>query len=135
MVRALTSRSSNETSVLRGSWPMFWDSVLMMLNGLRQFRIAQREKRALLQIECKETQPQSAEGDGQNNVQPSGHGAGSEFRARHPEEVHKTHEDEPRGDLRKYLGVALHILRKKQEEWHEEMEYQDDHGDNAPAAV
>src|SRR4029077_13315926 len=110
MVLAWTSRSSNETSVWRGSWPVLWDSVLMMLNGLRQFRVAQREKRALLQIEREESKPQSAEGDGQNNVQRRGHGARSEFRPRHPKKVHKTHEDEPHGDLRENFGVALHIL-------------------------
>jgi len=37
----------------------------MMLDGLRQFRVAQREKRALLQVKCKEAEPQSAEGEGQ----------------------------------------------------------------------
>src|SRR6267143_2494126 len=103
MVLALMSRSSNETSVWRGSWPVLWDSVFMVLDGLRQFRVAQREKRALLQIESKKTKPQSAEPKGQGNIQPSGHGARSEFRTRHPKEIHKTHEDEPHGDLREYF--------------------------------
>src|SRR5258708_29874962 len=116
MVPALMSRSSNETSVWRGSWPVLWDSVLMMLDSLRQFRVAQREKRALLQVKCKEAEPQSAEGEGQNNVQPGGHGARSKFRARHPIQIHKAHEDEPHSDLRKHFGVALYILRKEQEE-------------------
>src|SRR5229473_3800221 len=135
MVLALMSRSSNETSVLRGSWPELWDSVLMVLNGLRQFRVAEGEKRHLFQIESENTEPQSAERDGQNNVQPGRHGAGSEFRPRHPEEIHKTHEDEPHGDLREDFRVALHILREEQEKRHEEMKNQHDHGDDAPAAV
>src|SRR5216684_4686275 len=129
------SRSSNETSVLRGSWPVLWDSVLMMLDGLRQFRVAQGEKRALLQVESKKAEPQSAEGNGQDNVQPGGHGAGCEFRTRHPVEIHETHEDEPHGDLREHFRVALHILREKQEKWDEEVEYQDDDGDNTPPAI
>src|SRR6266849_1156930 len=129
------SRSSNETSVLRGSWPVLWDSVLMMLDGLRQFRVAQGEKRALLQVESKKAEPQSAEGNGQDNVQPGGHGAGCEFRTRHPVEIHETHEDEPHGDLREHFRVALHILREEQEKRHEEMEHQHDYRDDAPAAV
>src|SRR5229473_1528450 len=135
MVPALMSRSSNETSVWRGSWPVLWDSVLMMLDGLRQFWVAQREKRALLQVKCKEAEPQSAESEGQSNVQPGGHGARSELRTRHPIQIHKAHEDKPHGDLGEHFGVALHVLREQQEKWHEEMEHQDDHRDDAPAAV
>src|SRR5260370_5833313 len=135
MAPALMSRSSNETSVWRGCWPGLWDSVLMVLNGLRQFRVAEREKRHLLQIESKKAKPQSAEGEGQNNVQPSRHGPRSEFRPRHPEQVHETHEDEPHGDLWEDSRVALHILRKEQEKRDEEMEHQHDYGDDAPAAV
>src|SRR5216683_173023 len=135
MVPVLMSRSSNETSVWRGSWPVLWDSVLMMLDGLRQFWVAQREKRALLQVKCKEAEPQSAESEGQSNVQPGGHGARSELRARHPIQIHKAHEDEPHGDLGEHSGVALHVLRKEQKKRHEEMEHQNDHGDDAPAAV
>src|SRR6266478_924198 len=135
MVPALMSRSSNETSVWRGSWPVLWDSVVMMLDSLRQFGVAQREKRALLQVKCKEAEPQPAEGKGQNNVQPSRHGTRCELRTGHPIQIHKAHEDKPHGDLRKHFGVALYILRKEQEERHEEMEHQNDHGDDAPAAV
>src|SRR5216684_8425596 len=135
MVPTLMSRSSNETSVWRGSWPVLWDSVLMMLDGLRQFRIAQREKRALLQIESKKAEPQSAEAEGQDNIQPGWHGARSEFRTSHPEKIHQTHEDEPHGDLREHFGAALHILREQQEEGNEEMEHQNDYRDEAPAAV
>src|SRR5258708_15898158 len=129
------SRSSNETSVWGGSWPGLWDSGLMVRNALPQLRVAAREKRHLLQIESKKAKPQSAEGEGQNNVQPSRHGPRSEFRARHPEQVHETHEDEPHGDLREDFRVALQILRKEQEKRHEEMEHQHDHGDDTPAAV
>src|SRR5712692_6336650 len=107
----------------------------MMLNGLRKIRVAQRQQRALLQVESKEAEPQSAERDGQNNIQPRGHSAGSEFRTRHPEEIDETHEDEPDGDFRKHFCVALHILREEQEKRHEEMEHQHDHRDDAPAAV
>src|SRR5882757_7652571 len=107
----------------------------MMLDGLRQFGVAQREKRALLQIESKKTEPQSAETDGQNNVQPGGQGARCKFRTRHPEEIYKTHEDEPHRDLRKHFRIALHILREQQEKWHEEMEYENDDGDDAPPTV
>src|SRR6266700_1288845 len=52
----------------------------MMLNGLRKFRVAEREKRPLLQIKSKEAEPQTAEGDRQNNVQPGWDGARSKFR-------------------------------------------------------
>src|SRR5258708_12987696 len=107
----------------------------MMLEGFGKFGVAQREKGALLQVKCKEAEPQSAEGEGQNNVQPGGHGARSKLRTRHPIQIHKAHEDEPHGDLGKHFGIALHVLREKQEKWHEEMEYQDDHSDDAPAAV
>src|SRR5260370_9036820 len=129
------SRSSNETSVWRGSWPVLWDSVLMMLDGLRQFRVAQREKWALLQVKCKEAEPQSAESEGQNNLEPGRHGARSKLRTRHQIQIHKAHEDEPHGDLGEHSGVALNILRKEQDERYEEMEHQNDHGDDAPAAV
>src|SRR5260370_35221667 len=124
MVPALMSRSSNETSVWRGCWPVLWDSVLMVLNGLRKFRVAEREKRHLLQIESKKAKPQSAEGEGQNNVQPSRHGPRSEFRPRHPEKVHEKHEEEPHGDLREDFRVALQILRKEQQKSHERMRHQ-----------
>ena len=46
MTLVWTSRGSKETSSCRGlpAWPwmFFWGSVLMMCNGLRKFRIAQR---------------------------------------------------------------------------------------------
>src|SRR5882762_4855944 len=135
MVPALMSRSSNETSVWRGSWPVLWDSVLMVLNGLRKFWVAEGEKRHLLQIESEKAEPQSAEREGQNNVQPGRHGARSKFRPGHPVQIHQTHEDEPHGDLREHFRVALHILRKEQEKRHEEMEHQHDYRDDAPAAV
>src|ERR1700719_3314351 len=135
MVLALMSRSSNETSVWRGSWPVSWDSVLMVLDGLRKIRIAEGEKRLLLQIESEKAEPQRPERDGQNNVQPGRHGTRSEFRARHPEQIHETHEDESHSALREHSLIALHILRKEQEKRHEEMEHQHDHRHDAPTAV
>jgi hypothetical protein len=42
----------------------------MMLNGLRKFRIAKRQKGILLQIESKESEPQSSESNGQKKIKP-----------------------------------------------------------------
>src|SRR6266568_1754774 len=135
MVFALTSRSSNETSGLRGTWPASWDSVLMMLNSLRKFWVAQGKERQLLEIKGEVAQPQSTKGDGQNNVKPSRHRAGSKLRTRHPEEIHEAHENQPYGDLGKHLCVALHVFREKQEKRNEKVKDQDDHRNDAPATV
>src|SRR6266852_511053 len=135
MVFALTSRSSNETSGWRGTWPVSWDSVLMMLNSLRKFWVAQGKERQLLEIKGEVAQPQSTKGDGQNNVKPRWHSEGSKLRTRHPEEIHEAHENQPYGDLGEHLCVALHVFREKQEKGNEKVKDQDDHRNDAPAAV
>src|SRR5260370_9361096 len=135
MVFALTSRSSNETSGLRGTWPVSWDSALMMLNSLRKFWVAQGTERDLLKINGKVAQPQSTKGDGQNNVKPRRHSAGSKLRTRHPEEIHEADENQPYGDLGEHLCVALHVFREKQEKRNEKVKDQDDHRNDAPATV
>src|SRR5260370_8199227 len=135
MACALTSRSSNETAGLRGPWPVSWDSALMMLNSLRKFWVAQGKERQLLEIKGEVAQPQSTKGDGQNNVKPRRHSAGSKLRTRHPEEIHEAHENQPYGNLGEHLCVALHVLREKQEKRNEKVKDHDDHGNDAPATV
>src|SRR6266705_5070266 len=116
MVFALTSRSSNETSGLRGTWSVSWDSALMMLDSLRKFWVAQGKERQLLEIKGEVAQPHPTEGDGQNNVKPRWHSAGSKLRTRHPEEIHEAHENQPYGDLGEHLCVALHFFLLLSEE-------------------
>jgi len=76
--------------------------------------------------------PKLAEGDGQNNVQPSGHGARSELRARHPEKS-------TRRMKMSHMAISEALSRyvshpeEKQEKWHEEMEHQHDNGDKRPS--
>src|SRR6266699_5395380 len=135
MVFALTSRSSNETSGLRGTWPVSWDSALMMLDSLRKFWVAQGKEGQLLEIKGEVAQPQSTKGDGQNNVKPRRHSAGSKLRTRHPEEIHEAHENQPYGDLGEHLCVALHVFREKQEKGNEKVKDQDDHRNDTPATV
>src|ERR1700730_7968095 len=139
MVRAFTSRVSNETVSCTGSapaWcPVLWDSVLMVRNGLRKIGVAQREHRKLLQLSGKEEKPQTARGQRRSQVPHAGPGAGGKFRPGHPEQINQAHENEPDGHARKKLGVALQIARKQQEEWNEKMKNDDDDGDHAPLAV
>src|SRR6266705_3883023 len=135
MVFALTSRSSNETSGLRGTWSVSLDSPLMMLDSLRKFWVAQGKERQLLEIEGEVAQPQSTEGDGQNNIKPRRQSERSKLRTRHPEEIHEAHENQPYGDLGEHLCVALHFFREKQEKGNEKMKDQDDHRNDAPATV
>src|SRR6267143_6509167 len=139
MVVALTSRSSKETSALRGGWPAAWsrllDSVLMVLQGLLKIRVADRKKRVLSQIESKKAQPQSSECEREDDVQPGWQGARREFRPRHPEKIHEAHENQPQRNFRENLRIALQVLRKKQEKGNEEMKNQHEHGNGAPAAV
>src|SRR5215469_6362094 len=139
MVPVLMSRSSKETSAWRGA-PSVWRlllscSVLMVLNGLRKIGVAERQQRTLLQIEREEAQPQSAEGDGQNEIQPGGHGARSEFWPSHPEQVDQPHKNQPRGDFRKNFGVALKVLREKQKKRNKKVKHNHDHGHDSPLAV
>src|SRR6267378_590089 len=107
----------------------------MVLQGLLKIRVANGKKRVLPQIESKKAQPQSAERERQNDVQPGWQGARGEFRARHPEKIHKAHENQPQRNFRENLRIALHVLRKKQEKGNEEMKNQHEHGYSAPAAV
>src|SRR6266566_3347467 len=139
MVPGLMSRSSKETSEWRGApsaWrPLLCCSVLMVPDGLCKIRVAERQQRTLLQIERKEAEPQSTEGDGQDEIEPGGHGARGEFRPGHPEKVDQPHKNQPRGDFRKNCGVALQVLREKQEKGDKKVKHNHDHGDDAPLAV
>src|SRR5882762_2929186 len=107
----------------------------MVLQGLLKIRVANGKKRVLPQIESKKTQPQSAERERQNDVQPGWQGARGEFRPRHPEKIHEAHENQPQRDFRENLRIAFHVLRKKQEKGNEEMKNQHEHGNGAPAAI
>src|SRR6266852_6674442 len=107
----------------------------MVLQGLLKIWIANRKKRVLPQIESKKAQPQSAERERQDDVQPGWQGARGEFRPRHPEKIHKAHENQPQRDFREHSRVALYILRKEQEKGNEEMKNKDEHGNEAPAAI
>src|SRR5216684_4044719 len=79
----------------------------MVLQGLLKIGVANRKKRVLPQIESKKAQPQSAERERQDDVQPGWQSARGEF----------------------------HVLRKKQEKGNEEMKNQHEHGNDAPAAI
>src|SRR5882762_8285682 len=107
----------------------------MVLQGLLKIRVANGKKRVLPQIESKKTQPQSAERERQNDVQPGWQGARGEFRPRHPEKIHEAHENQPQRDFREHSRVALYILRKEQEKRNEEMKNKHEHGYSTPAAV
>ena len=89
----------------------------------------------MLQVESEEAEPQPAEGDGNYQIEPSGHGARGELRPRHPEKINQAHEDEPQGDFRKDFGVALQVLGEEQEKRNKKMEDHDKHGDDAPFPV
>src|SRR5260370_8999609 len=99
MVFALTSRSSNETSGLRGTWPVSWDSALMMLDSLPKFWVAQGKERQLLEIKGEVAQPQSPQGDGQTNLKQRIHSPRRKLRPRHPEELHRSHKNHPYAHL------------------------------------
>src|SRR6266404_7244868 len=107
----------------------------MVLEDLLKIWVANRKKRVLLQIEGKKSQPQSAERDRQDKVQPGWQGARREFRPRHPEKIHEAHENQPQRNFRENLCIALHVLRKKQEKGNEEMKNQHEHGHYAPATI
>src|SRR6266850_1655211 len=85
----------------------------MVLQGLLKIWVANRKKRVLPQIESKKSQPQSAECEREDNVQPGWQGARGEFRPRHPEKIHEAHENQPQGNFREHSRVAFHVLRKK----------------------
>src|SRR6266436_3833991 len=103
----------------------------MVLQGLLKIRVANGKKRVLPQIESKKAQPQSAERERQNDVQPGWQGARGEFRARHPEKIHKAHKNQPQRDFREHSRVALYILRQEQGKGNEEMENKHEHGNEA----
>src|SRR6267378_8264667 len=107
----------------------------MMLQGLLKIRVAKRKKRVLPQIESKKAQPQSAECEREDDIQPGWQGARGEFRPRHPEKIHEAHENQPHGNFRENVRIALHVLRKKQEKGNEEMKNQHEHGHDAPTAI
>src|SRR5258707_8706703 len=98
----------------------------MVLKGLLKFWIANGKKRVLLQIEGKKAQPQSAERDRQDNVQPGWQCALREFRPRHPEKIHEAHENQPQRNFREHSHVAFYVLRKKQEKRNEKVKNQHD---------
>src|SRR6266850_837166 len=107
----------------------------MVLEDLLKIWVANRKKRVLLQIEGKKPQPQSAECEREDDVQPGWQGARREFRPCHPEKIHEAHENQPQRDLREHARVSLQVLRKKQEKRNEEMKNQHEHRNDAPAAV
>src|SRR6476646_9129041 len=107
----------------------------MVLQDLSKVRVANRKKRVLLQIESEEAEPQPAERDRQDHVHQGWQGTLRKFRPRHPEKIHKAHENQPQGDLREHSCTTFHILGKEQEKRNEEMKNQHEHGNDAPATV
>src|SRR5208283_5736472 len=134
-----TSRTSNDTSSFCGPRAFLATllscSVLILRNRLREFRISQWQQWPLLEVHGKKTHPQSDQGHRNNDVQPCRQCPGREFGPRHPEKVDQPHENHPQSDLGNETCVPLHILGKQQEEWDGEMENQDDHGNQSPAAA
>src|SRR5258708_37049080 len=88
----------------------------MDFNGLRKFWIADREHRELFQLPGEEKEPQSAEGQRRGKIPDGRQGGRGEFRARVPEKIDQTHENQPNGYAAQKCGVALQIARKQQEE-------------------
>src|SRR6266481_179804 len=107
----------------------------MVLQGLLKIWVDNRKKRVLPQIESKKCQPQSAECEREDNVQPGWQGARGEFQPRHLVKIHEAHENQPLRNFRENLRIALHALRKKQEKRNEEMKNQHEHSHDAPAAI
>src|SRR6516164_11245005 len=101
------SRGSKVTSEFTGapfaSWPGF-SLVLMIRDGLREFRLAQRQQRMLLQLAGEKPQPDSAQAQNggqirQREIPERRQGPGSEFRTRQPVQVQAAHGDEPHANL------------------------------------
>src|SRR5262249_28105730 len=106
MVPISMSRGSKVTSECTGapfvSWPRYF-SVLMICDGLREFRFAQRQQRLLLQLAGKKPKPDSAQPEHRDQRQDSrretGKNAGRKLRLGQPEQIQATHRNQPHGDL------------------------------------
>src|ERR1700741_426437 len=107
----------------------------MMRNGLRKIGIAQRQQWALLQVHGEKAEPQTDEGDGNNEVEPGGKRTRSKFRPGHPIEIHQAHEEHPTGNLGNQTGSALDLARQQNEERQAKAEDQNNHRHYAPAAI
>src|SRR6266436_7215142 len=139
MVRALTSRLSNATLSFSGMAPALGaelcDLVLMMLDSLRKFWVAQGEKRELLQLPGEDEEPQASKCQHRRQIPQVRPRVGRKFRAGHPEKVDEAHENEPESDPGQEFRVAFEVAREQQEEGHEEVKNEHEDGDNAPLAV
>src|SRR5258706_6930456 len=107
----------------------------MDFNGLREFWIAYRKHRELFQLPGEEKEPQTTKGQGRGKIPDGRQGGGREFRARVPEKIDQTHENQPDGYTAQEGGIALQITRKQQEERDKKVEDNNDYRDHAPLAV
>src|SRR5580692_4443193 len=140
IVRVSISEDSNATSVFRGSgspgWPVLRCSVLMNLDSLFKFGIAQRQKRLALQISGKDGKPNSGQGqnrdDAPASVEPSAieadflrQIAGPDNEELGETEISPEH-DESEQELAKIVQVAVldHALHRRG------AREQDKHGDH-----
>src|SRR5712672_2499657 len=107
----------------------------MDFNGLREFWIAYRKHRELIQLPGEEKEPQSAKGQRRGKI-PDGRQSGrGEFRPRVPEKIDQTHENQPNGYATQEGWVALQIARKQQEERDKKVKDNNDYRDHAPLAM
>src|ERR1700686_2232964 len=119
------SRPSYVTSLLTGSspegWPVLWLSVLMIPDGLRESRFAQRKQRLLLQLHGEKPQPDSAQRQNCANVPKCWKRVGSKFRTRQPEKIQAAHRNQPHCNLWQHGLVALYVARQQRKKRNEKV--------------
>src|SRR5882762_1086198 len=107
----------------------------MDFNGLREFWIAYRKHRELFQLPGEEKEPQTTKGQRRSKIPDGRQSRRGEFRARVPEKIDQTHENQPDGYAAQECGVALQVTRKEQEERDEKVKDNNDYRDYAPLAM
>src|ERR1700740_116884 len=107
----------------------------MVLETLFQFWVAQGQERHLLELPGKDEQPQAAQRQRSGKIPRGRNSAVGEVRTGGPEQIDQTHENQPNGNQRQRLDVALEVARQQQEKWHKETENQNDDGHHTPFAV
>src|SRR6266567_8398516 len=87
--------------------------------------VVNRQQRTRSQIAEKEREPEAANRDGYCQIEQVSPAEGKcliEVRFDVPEQVHKSHEQEPARQPDQSLRVSLELPRKQQQEWHAKVE-------------
>src|SRR6266478_2624347 len=86
-----------------------------------RMQVVNRQERTRSQVMEEQRQPESTNGDWNNQIQPVEIKAAVEVGLDIPEQVHEPHEDEPGGEPHQLARIALKASRQQKQKRHRKM--------------